>query len=939
MKRLLALTILGALVFNAQAQTNDLNLPVGSFSKLNVNGSLKVDVQNNAPRSNVRFSGNQALFKYFNAQVKNKTLYLSLRPNFLTYNPQPVTVYTSHQLTDINLSGRSIVSVKQATGPLTVSARDRSELTIHGQAVNLQHATIGDSATVSIDPLQTNHLTLDHRSSGLVTLNGQVKLHRHSGFGPLVINGINETLKPHTVKKTSVFKFLKNPHRFALLGTSTFKNPDIRITQNQINQPINLPHFSAINIQGNLNVQGTRDATNDTLIFSGSQAALKDFRAYVKRDTLYLIMKSHYLPKRSASIKIRARNIKKIEVNGTQPVTITHLSGPLSVTARGNTQLYLSGHLIDLQQLTVTDHAQVTIDSIQTENPRIKHNSSGRVVLNGHLKIPYLVHTGRGPLIINGVYKKSNHRTLQESLQPLSRHVLQSAQAVLEKISYQPTYIEPNKESKQTIQLKHFSFKNLDAQGPFRIYINNQSDPGIGISGNSNDLANIRASVQNKTLYLRMARTYLFSNPKPIIVTINTPELHNMDVTVPYLQANNLHGAVTVNARGNGRMELTGKDLILRLTTDDSVGVTVNGITPSQVSLYHNSDGPVQLKGKIVLRLLVHRGNGPLTLNNKSLLQPKQRSALGSALKRTTLEIRKAGSKLSKFTQTNLKNPFNNCNIGHSVKRHITTTYKKLNQFVPIKKTRPTQKKFVKDKRIEVGSFSAIEVDGRSNVIIKNQIGPGVYFTGNQNELTVQVRGNTLYASMRPSKEDPGTLYINARTLNRLTFKDTQSVHAEDLTGPLSVVAEGNSKIYLTGHDIDLQALDVKGGASLKIQGINSHALHVATYHAGTVQLDHINANYLTLNGLNQGKIILTGRADTLEATLKQSTWLRANHLCVRRGFIKTYDQARSDVRTSDVLAALAGDCSHIYYYQDALWKSIYTQASGSVLYVKPAYC
>lgn len=805
MKRLLSLTILGALVFNAWAQTNDLHqtMPVGSFSKPNGKGSLKVSAQNNSPRSK--------------------------------------GIFFRHQ--------------------------------------------------------------------------------------PFIEN----------IEKTSVFKFLKKPHRFALLDTSTFKNSSINITQNQINQPVNLPHFSAVNIQGNLNVQGASKATNHSLTFSGSPIGLKDFRAYVKHDTLYLITPYYSNPKHSVSIKIQAHNIQKIEVNSTQPVAITHLSGPLFVAAHGNTQLNLSGHLINLQQLTVTDRAQVTINSIQTQNLKINHRSSGRVVLNGHLRIPYLVYTGRGPLIINGAYKKSNYRTLQGTLRSIPRNAVQSAHSVLEKIAYQPQYTE-SKGPKQTIQLKHFSFKNLDAQGPFRIYINNKSDSGIGISGNEKDLARIESSVQNQTLYLRMERTYLLPNSKPIIITINTPELHNMDVTVPYLQANNLSGAVTVNARGNGRIKLNGKDLILRLTTDDSVGVTVNVITPSQVSLYHNSDGPVQLNGKIGLRLLVHRGNGPLTINNKFLMQPKQPSALSGVLKRTTLEIRKVGSKLTTLTQTNIKKPFNhwNRNIGRSVKRQITTSYKKLNQFLPVKKNKPAQKRFVKNKRIDVGSFSGVELEGRLNVIIQNQIDPGVYFTGNQDGLTVKSCGNTLHASMRPSRENPGTLYINARTLNRLILKDTRYVHAEGLTGPLRITAQGNSKIYLTGHDIDLRTLDVKDGASLKIQGINSRDLHVTTDHAGTIQLDHINVDYLTLNGLNRGKLILTGRADTLEATLKQSTWLLANHLCVRRGFIKTYDQARSDVRTSDVLAALAGDCSHIYYYQNALFKSIHTQASGSVLYVKP---
>lgn len=266
-------------------------------------------------------------------------------------------------------------------------------------------------------------------------------------------------------------------------------------------------------------------------------------------------------------------------------------------------------------------------------------------------------------------------------------------------------------------------------------------------------------------------------------------------------------------------------------------------------------------------------------------------------------------------------------------------------------------------KNVTTPPFSALVIQGPVNVTLNaariTSTMPTLQFFGDPSTISAvnwKIKNQTLYLETKwnywPHKKLL-TIRINIAPaqLKQIRFNSNGNLLGKGLTGPLSLITQGNGSIKFYTNGLNLGLLSVKGKTDITLQHINSTNLIIQGKNDGkislegeaalqTVNLDGngslmiywVNSPYLKINAAGSGKIFLAGVVKTLDAHLTQKTWLLAKQLRTHNSFVETENQARAEISIKNKLNALTKDNSIIYYSKPVNFLNVFTQNEGLVL-------
>jgi len=241
-------------------------------------------------------------------------------------------------------------------------------------------------------------------------------------------------------------------------------------------------------------------------------------------------------------------------------------------------------------------------------------------------------------------------------------------------------------------------------------------------------------------------------------------------------------------------------------------------------------------------------------------------------------------------------------------------------QTVSKKTVRHTAAKTATSTTLNLPAFSALDITGPVKVIVtcqqqKQSVTIGVAPSEIAEQVDTSVQNHTLIIDAHPQQFKPTPIFITInmnRPLTNLLARGSANVRGEYC---------GNPNLVITAKD----------SASVYLQGINAvHAIQNDSINP--MVINGIQGKHLLLRSSRNGKIILSGKTEELDAQLEGSVMLDARSLQARSAHILTYDNTAAYVCVTEVLYGFAYDNSNIYYYETPQRVVKDTHASGNVL-------
>ncbi len=328
-----------------------LSLPF--FTRLDVQGALRVYVNSNAPKQTVILSGDTQAIKNFKSNVNNKVLSLKANNHYLTHGHIPTIKINTPRILQINAIGPAHIQMNHANKDLIVNARGGGVIQLNGKQLNPQHLRI-DAAT-------------------RLTVNGL----------PYIMS---KPLARYKIKINKKLKHAKSIHRF--------------VSQTQV-----YPSFSGLDLEGSMNVYVTSNASEQTVSISGQADALENIKSAVKGKILHITAHTHYLlsQQQRATIRINVPSINWIKVKGSGYLAVNDLTGPLALYAQGGGHIYLQGNQFDLQHLRAEGAVSINASGIYSPSLDIQDTSTGPIGLCGHIGLHCLIYKGHCGITVDGI--------------------------------------------------------------------------------------------------------------------------------------------------------------------------------------------------------------------------------------------------------------------------------------------------------------------------------------------------------------------------------------------------------------------------------------------------------------------------------------------------------------------------------------------------------
>lgn len=299
---------------------------------------------------------------------------------------------------------------------------------------------------------------------------------------------------------------------------------------------------------------------------------------------------------------------------------------------------------------------------------------------------------------------------------------------------------------------------------------------------------------------------------------------------------------------------------------------------------------------------------------------------------------------------------------------------------------------------VSLAAFNAISVEGNVAVnVFAGQTAQQLYITGPgsaQHCVNTSVTNGTLYIAANHISQNCSafSVNINMGPLTQITLTGPANLSVSGVSGSnLSVFASGGGNLAISGNNINLTDLTVRGPNQIYIRNLNSPALNVDALEAGDITLrgkinlvglryhgvgtldlpNNLTANLpildiegsgtvklhgvihtqqlifagpglaqiywlstpqLSISAEGNGIIELAGVTSVLHTNLWNGIHLEARFLRAKTGFIETHDVADANVWVSDTLFTFANQHSNIYYYTKPQFLTTDNRYSGSVL-------
>ena len=230
--------------------------------------------------------------------------------------------------------------------------------------------------------------------------------------------------------------------------------------------------------------------------------------------------------------------------------------------------------------------------------------------------------------------------------------------------------------------------------------------------------------------------------------------------------------------------------------------------------------------------------------------------------------------------------------------------------------------------------------------------------------IRTDVKKGVLYVSVGSKKGHIGkrrlrmgsaTLDINVPHLHGFTYKGEGVITAHHIRSSLLNIWIMNAKEATFDGWINLRHLTAAGTGFTKISGIHSKDLRIKLIGspkvelkgdanlrridmegAGTLKFNWVKSTDLIVRLSGTSCLTLAGTVNRLDSVASDKAHFDGRYLRVKEAFIKTNDEAISDIAVVEKQHALARDKSDIYYYNLPSYRMDFMARNGSVLDMRP---
>lgn len=266
-------------------------------------------------------------------------------------------------------------------------------------------------------------------------------------------------------------------------------------------------------------------------------------------------------------------------------------------------------------------------------------------------------------------------------------------------------------------------------------------------------------------------------------------------------------------------------------------------------------------------------------------------------------------------------------------------------------------------------AFSQVRIKGPFDVRLstdKNRPA-SVKLDGSRGDLAhvrTDVKQGTLYVYIGSSKKHIGkprsnlghvTVTLNVPHLHLLAYQGSGHIEGHHIqTTELNLSLENAKQVTLDGR-IGLNHLTVIGAGAVHISGIRSQALQIKLKGSPQVTLKGqanvrciemtgnanlrlywVNSMELIVRIGGASRLTLSGTVHRLDSVASNQSHFDGRYLRVKEAFVKTNDEAISDISVTKHQHALARDKSDIYYYQSPSYQMGFMARNGSILDMHP---
>lgn len=217
--------------------------------------------------------------------------------------------------------------------------------------------------------------------------------------------------------------------------------------------------------------------------------------------------------------------------------------------------------------------------------------------------------------------------------------------------------------------------------------------------------------------------------------------------------------------------------------------------------------------------------------------------------------------------------------------------------------------------------------------------------------LYVSVGSKKAHIGKRRLRMEEATLDINVPHLHGFTYKGEGVISARHIRSSLLDIWIMNKKQSTFSGWINLRRLTVAGNGTTKITGIHSKNLQVKLIDSphvelkgeanlkrldmeggGTLRLYWVKSNNLIVRLKGTSRLKLAGTVNRLDSVVSGKAHFNGRHLRVKEAFVKTNDEAISDIAVIETQHTLARDRSDIYYYHLPSLRTDFMARNGAVL-------
>lgn len=217
-----------------------------------------------------------------------------------------------------------------------------------------------------------------------------------------------------------------------------------------------------------------------------------------------------------------------------------------------------------------------------------------------------------------------------------------------------------------------------------------------------------------------------------------------------------------------------------------------------------------------------------------------------------------------------------------------------------------------------------------------------------------EVSGNTLILHPPHGNTYPDVIALTvfAPQIHRIAAYGPIQITAKQLqTAYLDVDLMDTASLSLSGKQIPLRMLTMRGQTSIRASGINADATSLFLQDdSHAVLLGRIGLEQLVMTGNSRLKAywvdgkntrielhhkaaaFLAGKTDAIDANLFDKSYLDGKFLRAFTGYIATNQRARADVSVQDTLNSQSHDESDIYYYRRPRQNNEYLSSHGAIL-------